>query len=911
MNKKGTNSPRTTDNTKSSQLNDKKNLIPKSMSPNKKIFSQNNIKNKVCINININNNIKSVCQNKNISNINKQKKYKKMPNKKEQRKTKNSNSIQNKKMHKKVGTIESYPSILSTDTLTIKNNNINSTKKKASEYIFSFNRNNILNKDCKSLSPCIDIQNRNNIITNNIKINEDKLNNFHKNLNLMQNKYMSELTTAEKNESKKNLSNSEDNDGKIKYDRFRQNVNKKELDKIKLDFKIEQISTINEIDSSRNNSGLKEKKNQKLFEPDFLKQIKHKNDIKIKDNSSKEKYNTLNSLAFRFSSNTTKNRMKYTFKDFNFQTHNAIKNKIINFKTYFKDLENNYIFSPISSTFKQINSRKSNLLSRLSENKAIEDLKEDDIATVKQENSLLNSKVESITSETYKEIQKPRNSVYFFEPPEEEDYSHIQGPIEFEYENSSEKNSLTSNKNIKDNKKCSRLNSINIYKIKEKTINIEDDEINYYDKMKDNDENLPNMNSSNMNKIFSSISSFNDKTISNNDSFSNYNGNWENNAESKNDKYKNSVASYQKKIIRNNFESYKNKPFKVPSKINQNFSGNKKKEILLFRLKNYKIEYIVSILQKILQNHIRTIFNRFKDINMKTMQSVSLIEKVYLSKNKREFFNQLLKYSDKTINKEFPLLLPSKNYPNNQNNCNMLIFDNYNADFNQMEEASKINNDEVANHSFSTHHENGNIPNSVRNIQHTIRSNYTQNNIFKKPILNVKPLNDKDDSFLYIKKKTLLDCKKTISSSKDKIPKNKIFQNNIQIRYKRNIIPKNIKKDFRTFQKEGSNKINKFKNVVGNIFLTEEQPERNNDNIKSNNIFEDNKDGISDNYKYKLLDEGLFNDVNYHKNLKTDMDEGYNECKKIDSLKAYFFKEVEKIEFPDPIENNSDENEIK
>ena len=775
------------------------------------------------------------------------------------------------------------------------------------------NPNNFLSKYSKSSSSCTDIKNKSNIkiINNNIKRNEDKQNNFHKNINTVQNKYMSEFTTAEKNESKKNLSNSEENDGKIKNDRFRQNVKQKELDKIKLDFKLEQISTINEIDSSRNNSGLKEKKNHKLFEPDFLKQIKNKNEIKEKDKSSKEKYNTLNSLAFRFSSNTTNNKMKYDFKNFNFNTHNAIKNKIINCKTYFKDLENNYyIFSPISSTFKQINSRKSNLLSKLSENKALEDIDEDDIATVKQENTILNSKIESITSETYKEIQMPRNSIYFFEAPEEENYNHIQGPIEFEYENSSEKNSLVSN-NTKDIKKCSRLNNINIYKIEEKTITNDDDEINYYDNMKENDEILPYMNSNNMNKIFRSISSFDDKTISNNDSFSNYNGNWKNNVENKNGKNKNNkVISYQKKIIRNNFENYKSKPFKISSKINQNFSGNKKKEILLLRLKNYKIEYIVSILQKKFQNHIRTIFNRLKYINLKTNQFVSLIEKVNYSKNKREFFNQLLKHCDKTINKEFPLLLPSKNYPNNQNNCNMMIFDNYNYDSNQMNAIPKMTNNEVMNHSYVIQHENNNIPNSIRSIPHTIRNNYTQNNIFKKPILNIKLLNEKDDSFLYVKKKNILDSNKTISSS-NKNQKNTNNQNKIQINYKRNLIPKNVKKDFRTCQNQGINKKNKFKNIKCNNFLTNfERTERNNDNIKSNNIIEDNKDGLSDKYIYKFLDEEHYNDDNHHKNLKTDLDDGDNECKKIDSLKAYFFKEVEKIEFPDAIENNKDEEEI-
>ena len=96
-----------------------------------------------------------------------------------------------------------------------------------------------------------------------------------------------------------------------------------------------------------------------------------------------------------------------------------------------------------------------------------------------------------------------------------------------------------------------------------------------------------------------------------------------------------------------------------------------------------------------------------------------------------------------------------------------------------------------------------------------------------------------------------------------------------------------------------------------NNYLTNfERNERNNNNIKSNNIIEDKKDGLSDKYINKFLDEELYNDDNHHKNLKTDLDDGDNECKKIDSLKAYFFKEVEKIEFPDAIENNKDEDEI-
>ena len=84
----------------------------------------------------------------------------------------NNNKILNKNI-KKGGLIESYPSIISTDTLTIKNNNINLYKKNATEFIISFN---CLNKGLKKDSSSnFIIKNDNNIIIEN---NENKINKF-------------------------------------------------------------------------------------------------------------------------------------------------------------------------------------------------------------------------------------------------------------------------------------------------------------------------------------------------------------------------------------------------------------------------------------------------------------------------------------------------------------------------------------------------------------------------------------------------------------------------------------------------------------------------------------------------------------------------------------------------------------
>lgn len=73
-----------------------------------------------------------------------------------------------------------------------------------------------------------------------------------------------------------------------------------------------------------------------------------------------------------------------------------------------------------------------------------------------------------MTSETYKDIQIPKNCKYFFEVPEEQNYNHIQGPIEFEYDNSSGRETINNKNDISKEINCSKLNNINMYKLEKK-----------------------------------------------------------------------------------------------------------------------------------------------------------------------------------------------------------------------------------------------------------------------------------------------------------------------------------------------------------------------------------------------------------------------------------------------------------
>ena len=563
-----------------------------------------------------------------------------------------------------------------------------------------------------------------------------------------------------------------------------------------------------------------------------------------------------------------------------------------------------------------------------------EEINEDDLDTVKQENTFV-SKAESITSETYKDIQKPKYSKYFFEVPEEQNYNYIQGPIEFEYENSLDYatlNSKNENGEMIRRNNCSKLNNINIYKIEKKSINTEDDFVNYCDNMKENDElTMTNINNK-INNVFNSISSINEKTISNNCSFSNFNLKVNNNIryideikaikmnnfleKNKEDEkiihHKKQLNSYKKKVIKDIFDSNKIKSSnKASMKINKNFSQKKQKELLLYRLKNHKIKFFIDILKKIIIEHIRKFFNKFKNSNMKINQLSYILKKTYTLRYKKYFFNILLKLAGKNNtnnNSLYTQFNPFKNYI-----CNRKNYNNYNMlNIDKDEEHSQTN--PVPNDNDTL-----NISNSINDnnyVSSTLRNVYNKNNIFKKPLVNMKTLGEKTDSYFYVKKllypiNTIPSTKTNINININNVDKNdyvrnkKIINNN-----KRNLIPNNYKK--KTFgtinivnydNKYNSIKENKYDNngnkkgqeeIIDNNIIKKKKGFKNAINA------DDNDDEIFEQaYKYKILDEERCSNGLFHRNIKTELDEH----QKID-LKTYFLKEVEKLEFPDTLEKN-------
>ena len=903
-------------NNKSNKINK---LIPKNVTLKKKSCSSNNIKNiKEDTNIKYNNTTKINQYNKihDISNSNKKAKNKinKIPKKKEQKQKSNNIINQNKIQNIKDGNIDSYPSIISTDTLTLKNNNINISKKNATEHIFSFiNFNNKVKKDSFSSNNLIN--SNNNFLLQN-KENKNK-NNNQKN-NIIHQKYLSDLTTDQKNDNAKRFSKSELNEIKRNYNRLSQNYNSKDMDKIKIDIKFENISTINEIDSSLNNIGQKNIKNKEYVEPEFIQEIKEKNFFKINNNlySERNKKDSFN-IHLNYNSNTENNHKIKNFNKYNLENISN-SNNIMNYLTYFKDKENDnyYILSPINSTFKQINSRKSNHFGKLFGNhKKIEEINEDDIDTVKQENTFGGSKIESMTSETFKEIQIPKKGKYFFDIPEEEqNYNYIQGPIEFEYDNSSGKITINNKEDINDNN-CSKLNDINMYKLERKVI-IDDGNAYYYDIMKENEDLKENVINNN-NNIYSSISSNNEKTISNNCSFNNINinkissnkllnevlinkGNFnkilsgnENNKEKTEMQIYKKVNSYQKKIIKGSFDFNKPKTFKASTKINQNFSETKKKQILLYRLKNYKINFFFDILEKVIKNHKRKIFNKFLNINYRINKLFNIFENIYIYKNKENFIKRLFKYIDK--GKEFPLFLPNKIYPSNQNNCNILNIDS------NIQIENFGNDNETLNNSCNIYYEN--------NISSIIKNNLTQNEVSNNSIKN-KFSSEKTDSYFYEKK--LFHSKNTIPFANiNYSDKNEYYNNKKIINQKKNLNQKNYKQDFEIPNKNMFIYRTKLSNTnTKNNLIKIDQSEKTDDSninnqksYKSNNIENKEEDILEQAYKFKFLDEERCSNGNYHRNIKSELEDSEN--KKLDTLKAYFFKEFEKLQFPNINDNKN------
>ncbi len=176
INRKSFNSGHINDKNKT-KSNISKKFNPKNITLQKKSCSSKNIKTSkddINMNTNMTNNLSHISKNKannnnKNSNTKKGNKPKNIPRKTVPKKTDknyiNNNISKNIKRFQKKGSIESYPSILSTDTLTIKNNNINSSKKNEAEHIFYFDfLNNQYKKDSLSY---FNINKNNNIIIEN------------------------------------------------------------------------------------------------------------------------------------------------------------------------------------------------------------------------------------------------------------------------------------------------------------------------------------------------------------------------------------------------------------------------------------------------------------------------------------------------------------------------------------------------------------------------------------------------------------------------------------------------------------------------------------------------------------------------------------------------------------------------
>ena len=139
------------------------------------------------------------------------------------------------------------------------------------------------------------------------------------------------------------------------------------------------------------------------------------------------------------------------------------------------------------------------------------------------------------------------------------------------------------------------------------------------------------------------------------------------------------------------------------------------------------------------------------------------------------------------------------------------------------------------------------------------------------------------------------------------------------IQYKRNLIPKIIKKDYKTEQKRGNKNEKIINNINENTNNKEQHSERKINNLEineksdkdnNNNNIGDNEDEILEQaYRYKIFDENRCSNGNYHRNTKSEIDDSAQ--KKIDSLKTYFFKEIEKLEFPDNNDINSVDDKIE
>ena len=339
----------------------------------------------------------------------------------------NNRNIKNKKDIKNYKIIEFYPIIRSTDTLNKKNNNFKSIIRNSRYKFHSLDSLNLSKRDNKDLS-----------IYNNSFIREKK----RKKSDISQKLHL--LSTSVKT-----------NDLLISKE-------------------IEPFQKENII--SDEYKGNKIKLFNQFFTPRFI--LRKQNNLITNNIYNKKEKNIsniidLDSLNIKLSGLANKTFIK-----------KLNSKNILNYKTYYKN--NNKVFCNSTNRSITFNNKQNNFRSmNLSSPNSLSELNEDDIETYKKEDSTINSNLDLQCINN--DIQIPKKNINFFEPDAPKNYEYIQGPIEFEYESdlASIKNTIINEGNI--NIACSRLKNIEFHEIQKKKTNIENDTINYYDEMEEED----------------------------------------------------------------------------------------------------------------------------------------------------------------------------------------------------------------------------------------------------------------------------------------------------------------------------------------------------------------------------------------------------------------------------------------
>ena len=358
--------------------------------------------------------------------------------------------------YKKSKKIELFQLIKNTDTLAIKNNNFKLFLK---NYRFKFHSFDNLNNP------------KQNIENENKRKNSD----ISKNINLLRTAMKTnELYISKESDSfqsNKKISNNHNiktfnqffkprfiNNNQQKFINIRNNQNIKNIFNEK-----EKLSNLNLTQSS-----LKTIKN--IF-------------------NEKEKLSILKLFNFYDYLNLTQSSLK---------TIKKIYSKNISYyKTYFKNNTDKEKFLNSSKSCITFNKQNQNNLNSLN---SLIILNEDDIETFKRENNSLNSISDSSSLEN--NIQIPKSDKYFFESSKKITYDYIQSPIEFEYESdiTSCKNTINNENDF--NKICSNLKNIEILEIQKKRTNMENDTINNYEQMIEEDNLINNNEKNELNFLF-------------------------------------------------------------------------------------------------------------------------------------------------------------------------------------------------------------------------------------------------------------------------------------------------------------------------------------------------------------------------------------------------------------------------